>query len=107
MKILILSLLFMNLSNAEMIEGGDIAIEPTISERAISDGELEEIKKEIRKQKKELNEDATDEPNRIIYKSNINDDACKARKGCLMSEKNAEECDKLFPVVKKTFKVGK
>jgi hypothetical protein len=67
--------------------------------RLLADRELEEIKaereSEIKTQK--------NEPNKITYKSNINDDAYKARKSCLMSEKTAEECNKLFPVVKKTF----
>jgi hypothetical protein len=106
MKILILSLVLMNLANAEMIEGGEIAFESIISERAISDRELEEIKKEIRKQKKELDKDTRKELNKITYKSNINNEAYKARKSCLMTEKTAEECDKLFPVVKSTFKIS-
>ena len=83
------------------------------------DSELEEIKAEIKKQKAEIKKQKAEikkeksdikkqdnEPNKITYKSNINDDAYKARKSCLMSEKTAAECDKLFPVVKKTFKTS-
>jgi hypothetical protein len=69
------------------------------------DSELEEIKSEIKKQKSEIKKQEN-EPNKITYKSNINDGAYKARKSCLMSEKTAAECDKLFPVVKKTFKTS-
>lgn len=73
--------------------------------KAAREGELEEIKSEIKKHKSDIKKQKN-EPNKITYKSNINDDAYKARKSCLMSEKTAEECNKLFPVVKKTFKTS-
>jgi hypothetical protein len=38
-----------------------------------------------------------------VWEVGASDKTYKARMNCLMSEKTAEECNKLFPVVKKTF----
>ena len=106
MKLLFIAMLLMNFTKAEdLINSAEIMIgdfEPyydEVNRYNTYDSELEQIKAArgsgIKTQK--------NEPIKITYKSNINDDAYKARKSCLMSEKTAEECDKLFPVVKKTF----
>ena len=96
MKVLFILLGLLSFAHAMTLERNPITGEPVI------DGELEEIKSEIKKHKSDIKKQEN-EPNKITYKSNINDDAYKARKSCLMSEKTAAECDKLFPVVKKTF----
>ena len=84
---------------ATSLERNPITGEPVI------EGELEQIKAEIKKHKGDTKKQESG-PDKITYKSNINDDAYKARKSCLMSEKTAEECNKLFPVVKKTFETS-
>jgi len=96
MKIFFILLGLLSFAHAIALESNPITGEPVI------DGELEEIRSEIKKHKSDIKNQES-EPNKITYKSNINDDAYKARKNCLMSEKTAAECDKLFPVVKKTF----
>ncbi len=99
MKLLFIFVSFLNLANATTVERNPITGE------LVTERDIEELKAEVKKLKGNLKEQKS-EPNKITYKSNINDDAYKARKSCLMSEKTAEECNKLFPVVKKTFKVN-
>ena len=99
MKVIIILLGLLSFAQAMTLERNPITGEPVI------EGELEEIRAEIKKHKSDIKKQES-EPNKITYKSNINDDAYKARKSCLMSEKTAEECNKLFPVVKKTFKTS-
>jgi hypothetical protein len=99
MKFFIILFGLLNLANATTLERNPITGE------LVTDHDIEELKAEIKVLKSKIKKHKN-EPNKITYKSNINDDAYKARKSCLMSEKTAEECDRLFPVVKKTFKIS-